>query len=115
MLKRVLLLSLTGFLFLPAVGIAVPWSGLWQFAYGGEPYSSENHRQEAVLLEGGLLRVRDTQASAGGGRGGADNRCWGTCFRNYNDCVDTGPKTMCVKNMKSCLALCDHLSNKLGR
>jgi hypothetical protein len=60
-----------------------------------------------------LLRIRDTRTSAaGGGGGGSDNTCWSSCFRNYNGCMETGPKNMCVTRVKSCLELCDRLSNK---
>lgn len=60
-----------------------------------------------------LLRIRDTRASAaGGGGGGSDNTCWSSCFRNYNGCMESGPKNMCVTRVKSCLELCDRLSNK---
>lgn len=60
-----------------------------------------------------LLRIRDTRTSAaGGGGGGSENTCWGSCFRNYNGCMETGPKNMCVTRIKSCLELCDRLSNK---
>jgi hypothetical protein len=60
-----------------------------------------------------LLRIRDTRTSAaGGGGGGSENTCWSSCFRNYNGCMETGPKNMCVTRIKSCLELCDRLSNK---
>jgi hypothetical protein len=62
-----------------------------------------------------LLRIRDTRTSAaggGGGGGGSDNTCWSSCFKNYNGCMETGPKNMCVTRVKSCLELCDRLSNK---
>jgi hypothetical protein len=71
-------------------------------------------RQSPVISQDAtLLRIRDTRTSAaGGGGGGSDNTCWSSCFRNYNGCMENGPKNMCVTRVKSCLELCDRLSNK---
>jgi hypothetical protein len=67
----------------------------------------------AQIRDDAILRVRDTRtSSAGGGRNEGENTCWSSCFKNYNDCVDAGPKNLCVTRMKSCLELCDRLSNK---
>ncbi len=59
-----------------------------------------------------LLPVRDTRAAAASG-GGA-NSCWSACFNDYNQCMDAIPKDVCVSRMKTCLAVCDHLSNRPG-
>lgn len=60
--------------------------------------------------EANLLLVRDARASLGGGKGS----CWRSCFDHYNICVDQVEKNVCVSQMKSCLAVCDNISNRPG-
>ncbi len=69
------------------------------------------------LNQRGLIRIRNTRAAAG--NGGRANSCWSACFNDYNQCVETaptdsGPKKLCVSRMKTCLAVCDHLSDRQG-
>jgi hypothetical protein len=59
-----------------------------------------------------LHLVRDTRAAASGGGGGRTNGCWSACFIDYSLCMDQGPKNVCVSRMKTCLAICDHLTNR---
>jgi hypothetical protein len=62
-----------------------------------------------------LLQIRDTRTAAGAGGGnGGPNSCWSACFNTYNQCMDGGPKNICVSRMKSCLEVCDRLSNRPG-
>jgi len=62
-----------------------------------------------------LLQIRDTQAAAAGGGGnGRANSCWSACFGDYSQCMDAGPKNVCVSRMKTCLEVCDRLSNRPG-
>lgn len=62
-----------------------------------------------------LLQIRDTQAAASGGGGnGRANSCWSSCFGDYSQCMDAGPKNVCVSRMKTCLEVCDRLSNRPG-
>ncbi len=61
---------------------------------------------------GWLHLVRDARASASGGGGGGTNGCWSACFNDYTLCMDQGPKAVCVSRMKTCLAICDHLTNR---
>src|SRR5262245_1468395 len=70
----------------------------------------------------GLIRIFDARASMNGGDGkggGRANSCWSACFNDYNQCLDGGqarageaPKKACVTRMKSCLAVCDHISQR---
>jgi hypothetical protein len=62
-----------------------------------------------------LLQIRDTQAAAprGGGNRRA-NSCWSSCIGDYSQCMDAGPKNVCVSRMKTCLEVCDRLSNRPG-
>jgi hypothetical protein len=65
-----------------------------------------------------LLQIRDARTAAGGGgdgggNGGA-NSCWSSCFGDYSQCMDAGPKNVCVSRMKTCLEVCDRLSNRPG-
>jgi len=63
----------------------------------------------------GVMLVRDTQAATSGGGGGrSGSGCWSACFHDYNSCMDVGPKNVCVSRMKTCLAICDRLSNRPG-
>ncbi len=66
------------------------------------------HSQQAMLLP-----ARDTRAGLGGNGGGDGGKgnCWRSCFNAYNSCMDQAPKDICVPQMRSCLAVCDTLSN----
>src|SRR5262249_41631791 len=82
------------------------------------PMSADASKQQCPDPSG-VIRVFDSRASMGGGngKGGRSSSCWTSCFNDYNQCLDNGqsaeaPKKACVARMKTCLAVCDHLSER---
>jgi hypothetical protein len=59
----------------------------------------------------GLLRIRDVQSAKNGGSG---NGCWNACFNDFDECLGTRTKPLCVSRVKTCLETCDRLSNRPG-
>jgi hypothetical protein len=113
MLKKSLFHGVVAILLMQTIGAAEAMPGA-----SGETYSclgsgAEQTRSCARQSGAALLLVRDTRAAASGGGRGASS-CWSACFNDYNACVDAGPKQVCVSRMKTCLAICDSLSNRPG-
>lgn len=75
-----------------------------------QPILEQPPKEGMIFVRNGLIFIRDARASIGGGGGHNRGNCWKACFNDYNHCVDRLTKSICVPQMKYCLATCDKLS-----
>jgi hypothetical protein len=109
--KSIFIFALLAVFASPTISFAETPADIWRAAQICAPALSHSSNPCSSNSGGQLLLIRDTRSAAAGG---GKNSCWKSCFDDYNSCMDQSGKNPCVSRMKTCMAVCDQLSNRPG-